>query len=75
MIAAVLFWVYRGAFYESAVTGTCPICGVRAIVPLPPCIAAEQHDGTTHVCHPGIGGCNHGFADDGVGIGPKGIEP
>lgn len=40
----------------------CPLCGVHAIVPLGATLAAKQPDDTTHVCHPGFGGCNHGFA-------------
>lgn len=43
----------------------CQLCGVAAVVPLPPSLLAQQTDGTTHVCHPGMGGCNHGFASDG----------
>jgi hypothetical protein len=39
----------------------CPICGVRAVVPLTKELRAQQPDATTHVCHPAIGGCNHGF--------------
>ncbi len=44
--------------------GACPMCGAHAIVPLTPRLLAIQPDGTTHVCHPGFGGCNHGFARD-----------
>lgn len=40
----------------------CQLCGADAVVPLPPELLAQQTDGTTHVCHPGMGGCNHGFA-------------
>jgi hypothetical protein len=40
----------------------CPFCLTRTVVPLPPSILEIQTDGTTHVCHPSIGGCNHGFA-------------
>lgn len=40
----------------------CQLCGAEAIVPLPPSVLSQQTDGTTHVCHPGMGGCNHGFA-------------
>ena len=41
----------------------CTICGrTRTVVPLPPKLLAEQPDDTTHVCHPALGGCNHGFA-------------
>lgn len=40
----------------------CPICSKKAVVPLTPKQLAEQPDDTTHVCHPGFGGCNHGFS-------------
>lgn len=39
----------------------CPFCGEACIALLPLPLAAKQIDGTTHVCHPSIGGCNHGF--------------
>jgi hypothetical protein len=41
----------------------CPECGVRAIVELTPEQQLAQPDDTTHVCHPALGGCNHGFTD------------
>jgi len=44
--------------------GACPFCLVDAVVALPPPLALAQPDGTTHVCHPVFGGCNHGFRDD-----------
>lgn len=40
----------------------CPLCGMDAVVPLDDETLAMQPDDTTHVCHPFIGGCNHGFA-------------
>lgn len=43
----------------------CPMCGREStIAALPPALAALQPDGTTHVCAPFFGGCNHGFAED-----------
>ncbi len=42
----------------------CPLCGKRAIVELTPEQRLAQPDDTTHVCHPALGGCNHGFTDD-----------
>lgn len=39
----------------------CPKCGVVAVLPLDAASLAEQPDATTHVCHPLLGGCNHGF--------------
>jgi hypothetical protein len=56
-------WSYRGEVYTSRVQSRCPICRAYAIVKLPPAIAREQTDGTTHVCHPSAGGCNHGFSE------------
>lgn len=44
---------------------SCPSCGARAVVPLTEKQGADQKDGTTHVCHPTIGGCNHGFIKPG----------
>lgn len=40
----------------------CQLCGAQAVVALTPEQIREQPDDTTHVCHPGLGGCNHGFA-------------
>lgn len=42
----------------------CPKCGVHAVVLLTPEQRLAQPDDTTHVCHPLLGGCNHGFTDD-----------
>ena len=41
----------------------CPNCGAHAIVALTPEQRLAQPDDTTHVCHPALGGCNHGFTD------------
>ena len=41
----------------------CPLCRAKAVVPLTPPQKAAQPDDTTHVCHPGLDGCNHGFHD------------
>lgn len=41
----------------------CPLCKAKAsVVALDKETLAQQTDGTTHVCHPLLGGCNHGFA-------------
>lgn len=42
----------------------CSSCGkTNTVVPLSyEHLLAEVKRGTTHVCHPAIGGCNHGFA-------------
>lgn len=45
-----------------AIAILCPFCTTYAVVKLTPTQAAFQNDGTTHVCHPVLGGCNHGFA-------------
>lgn len=62
----VIQWTYgKGAtrkHYASHVERVCPECGAFAVVQLPREILADQTDGTTHVCHPGVGGCNQGFA-------------
>ncbi len=44
-----------------AVARRCPLCGAVAVLPLTRDLLAKQPDGTTHVCHPDRGGCNHGF--------------
>jgi len=56
-------WMYKGKTYVSKVISiVCPMCGALAVVELPEAIKAKQPDGTTHVCHPIPGGCNHGFS-------------
>ena len=42
----------------------CPKCGAQAVVALTPAERLAQPDDTTHVCHPMLGGCNHGFTDE-----------
>lgn len=57
-------WVLDGENYNCEIMpGACPFCLVVAVTELPPPLLAMQPDGTTHVCHPALGGCNHGFAD------------
>jgi hypothetical protein len=41
---------------------SCPMCGMHAVLPLTQEQLAAQPDDTTHVCHPSLNGCNHGFA-------------
>jgi hypothetical protein len=68
---STLLWYVGGVFVESKIERCCPLCGVRAIVALPAVLLAEQPDDTTHVCHPSLGGCNHGFAlDIGIKLAP-----
>lgn len=64
-------WSYKGHVYRSHVLRIpCPKCGKRAVIALPPPVLAEQQDGTTHVCHPPLGGCNWGFALEKKGQAP-----
>lgn len=49
--------------YAAEDRAICQLCGAWAVVPLTPKQLAQQPDETTHVCHPGLGGCNHGFTD------------
>ncbi len=56
-------WLVNGESYATVLSpDACPECGARyTLAKLPPPLAAKQPDGTTHVCHPSFGGCNHGF--------------
>jgi hypothetical protein len=57
-----LTWYMKNQTWWSPILpDACPFCGKARIVVLPPPLAAKQPDGTTHVCHPSIGGCNYGF--------------
>lgn len=61
--AKAFAWSYRGKNYISKPMAFCRGgCGKFTVVELPPTIRAEQTDGTTHVCHLSIGGCNMGYA-------------
>lgn len=40
----------------------CPLCGADAVLLLNLQTRSEQPDATVAVCHPLLGGCNHGFA-------------
>jgi hypothetical protein len=53
----------KDALTYDAEPGACPFCFKRAVVKLPPWLIEVQPDETTHVCHPVLNGCNHGFAD------------
>ena len=46
---------------KAAPARQCPLCKHIAVVPLSDAMARQQPDGTTLVCHPVLGGCNHGF--------------
>jgi hypothetical protein len=62
-LIGVLSWSYRGQAHTSRIVADCPTCGERAtVVELPRVLCDEQPDGTTHVCHPLLAGCNGGFA-------------
>lgn len=64
-----LHWGYKGKRYRSRITEhACTRCGMRSVVALPAAIRAGQHDDTTHVCHPSLGGCNQGFALEAVEV-------
>lgn len=52
-----------GRLYRCPVEATCMLCKKKAVVRLPTPIIVEQPDETTHVCHPELGGCGHGFAE------------
>lgn len=54
-------WIYGEKPYPTTVECRCQLCGVAAICALPKPLREKQPDGTTHVCHPSFGGCNHGF--------------
>lgn len=53
----------------------CGVCGKRAVVPLPLSLLAKMTDGTTHVCHPSIGGCNTGYEPNDLTIVPPPNAP
>lgn len=65
-----------GSTHTAPILCACPLCGVRAIVELTPAQRLSQPDDTTHVCHPALGGCNHGFTDERtrVSLDPRPIE-
>jgi hypothetical protein len=52
--------LYRGERF------TCTQCGEHAVVPLTDWQKVDINDGTTHVCHPWLKGCNHGFKYEGI---------
>lgn len=62
--AQTILWLISNTVYECQIArGYCPFCGsLDSVVELPPPVLAEQPDATTHVCHPGLNGCNQGFA-------------
>jgi len=58
-------WVVGTEAYDCEVEpGACPFCFADGtVVALPKPLLEKQPDATTHVCHPGLGGCNQGFED------------
>lgn len=62
MTKSICWSVGKEVFFCKREKHPCPFCLKTTVVELPPPIAAQQVDGTTHVCLPVIGGCNHGFA-------------
>lgn len=60
-------------FCDAALPRRCDLCAAVAVLPLNSATRMVQPDATTHVCHPALGGCNHGFTiytEDGVGFLP-----
>ncbi len=55
-------WHIAGAVFTCRVDAVCQFCGAVALVSLPLPLLQAQPDDTTHVCHPALGGCNHGFS-------------
>ena len=53
----------------------CHFCGEDALTELPPPLLERQHDGTTIVCHPSLGGCNRGFARTDASPAPAEAAP
>lgn len=45
----------------AAIPRYCTLCRKVAVLPLNGATRNKQPDATTHVCHPVLGGCNHGF--------------
>ena len=59
----VVVWYLHGkSFSTRRLRQLCHFCGEDALTELPPLLLERQHDGTTIVCHPSLGGCNRGFA-------------
>lgn len=62
MVKAIIWVMNDGTkFLCPILEHECVFCKNKTIVALPPPLSSVQTDGTTHVCHPGIGGCNYGF--------------
>lgn len=57
-------WLLAGEPISNVAKSLCPQCHTWAIVELTPKQRLSQTDDTTHICHPGLGGCNTGFTDD-----------
>lgn len=52
----------------------CPKCDALAVVPLTRAQWKKQPDDTTHVCHPSLQGCNHGFTMNGFAAAAEANE-
>lgn len=52
----------RLSAHRSDIARKCPMCSKIAVVNLAPHLLVKQFDCTTYICHPVLGGCNHGFA-------------
>jgi hypothetical protein len=59
----VVVWYLHGKSFSTArLKALCHFCGEDALTELPPPLLERQHDGTSIVCLPSLGGCNRGFA-------------
>jgi hypothetical protein len=61
LVAAIRHGVQPAPHCAPAHPLCCPLCRAQAVLPLDSETRKGQPDGTTHVCHPVLGGCNHGF--------------
>jgi hypothetical protein len=58
----VVVWHLHGTSYSTRrLSELCHFCGEDALAELPPPLLERQHDGTSIVCLPSLGGRNRGF--------------
>ena len=59
----LVVWLIQGTPHTTVrLWQLCHYCGEDALTELPPPLLERQHNGTSIVCHPSLGGCNRGFA-------------
>ncbi len=59
----LVVWLIQGTPHTTVrLWQLCHVCGEDALTALPLPLLERQHDGTTIVSHPSLGGCNRGFA-------------